>query len=197
MKKIILLSILLLAVLLNLFSCSKEAEYVPEYGTFYVSDGILQNTHVTLVIENETLTAPVTELSYALYDKCDFLVTYTREDMNRHNHYCLNLLEVYKDGAWQTAPICGASSLLANFGTTNMADPAEHQVQRQRMEFSHVDGEPGSFEWEDQLMRYCPLEPGVYRVRVQYDVYTDDENVKKPEGVPEAVAYFTVVAPTE
>ena len=64
MKKIILSSILLLAGLLSLFSCSKESEYVPEYGTFYVSDDILQNTLVTLSVENETLLSPVTTLSY-------------------------------------------------------------------------------------------------------------------------------------
>ena len=49
----------------------------------------------------------------------------------------------------------------------------------------------------EKMPYYMPLEPGLYRVRVKYRLYTDDENAYIPEEQLEAVAYFSVTAPTE
>lgn len=186
-------TVMLCVCVLGLFCGCKKEIAPPEYGAFYTTDGILQNSHVTLVIESENLVAPVTELSYALYDNCDFRVEYWRDG----NHYCHDLLEVYKDGKWQCAPVCGeAEHLMAGGRTNSNADPREHEIKHFSMNFSHVPGFHESSEEGNDLKRYCPLEPGAYRVRVQYFLETEDESVQLPQGKLEAVAYFTVTAPS-
>ena len=194
MKKRVLSLFLCVLLLFSLASCTEEevASVPPEYGTFYTADGILQNSHITLVIENESLVAPVTELSYALYDNSDFRVIF--DDMQRNNHKCINILEIYRDGEWQLAPMGGTGENLGNFADGNKADPKEHQVRKQEMEFSYIPTKTDNPELLDggALKRYYPLEAGVYRVRVWYSVYTTDESVQIPEGQLEAVAYFTV-----
>ena len=62
MKRIFTL-LLALLLLTSLASCNKEE---PEYGTFYVEDGITQNTLVTLTLKTDNLTAPVEQLSFSL-----------------------------------------------------------------------------------------------------------------------------------
>ncbi|MBE6631021.1 MAG: hypothetical protein E7624_09290 [Ruminococcaceae bacterium] len=178
MKKIILLSILLLAVLLNLFSCSKEAEYVPEYGTFYVSDGILQNTHVTLVIENETLTAPVTEFSYKILNA-------TTCEVQAQGEF---LLEIYLDGKWQKAAEAPADdAIVIEPGILpRKISPRSGKNYVAQFEKKGTSHKAGTYAW---------LYEGVYRIRIQYHIDTDEPETEKPEGVPEAVAYFTVKAP--
>ena len=180
MKKIILLSVLLLAGLLSLFSCSKESEYVPEYGTFYVSDDILQNTLVTLSVENETLLSPVTTLSYEVQNESAFDV--------HTDGKCL--LEIYLNGEWQEAPDAMPENAIVIerpvLPQKIFSGSKEDYVAHFAMEgTSHVAG------------TYALLNEGAYRVRVQYSVFMDAPNVEIPQGQLEAVAYFTVVAPTE
>ncbi|MBE6630442.1 MAG: hypothetical protein E7624_06300 [Ruminococcaceae bacterium] len=176
---------LLLAVLLltSLVSCSKEE---PTYGTFYVENGIMQNTSVTLRLKEDTFVAPVTDLEYVLSDNGDFGVNL--DEGRRMNTAVEDVLEVYGgNGHWSLAAI--EDDYNGEMGYSwERGDPTARREHTLKMRFvEKKSGEAG----------YRYLEPGFYRVRVKYSLYTDDESVYIPEEQLEAVAYFTVVAPTE
>lgn len=201
MKK---LCLILLLIPLLLCGCKKEPqdEVQPYYGEFFTQDGIAQNTGVVLLIQNETLVAPVTELSYALYDYVDFTVEAQPYHEN-NNRTCR--LEVYKDGAWQEAAWYGSGGDLANRGWLGTQEPTYRgalnrgsgKMYMEEPDLSIIDP---SVNWEEKgietldLFRetYYPLEAGIYRLRVKYYA------LEGPEGTAdtlyEAVAYFTVTA---
>ena len=166
---------LLLAVLLltSLASCSKEE---PEYGTFYVEDGITQNTLVTLTLKTENLTAPVEQLSFSLQETSDF---YVRQGTQ--------VIEKYTKGAWKEAPSIGSlKNEEADFSPEEL-DYRAHHTYDSKMTFQNATGIISLGP-----RYYLPLSPGSYRIRVKYSLYADDENAYIPEEQLEAVAYFTV-----
>ncbi|MBE6630443.1 MAG: hypothetical protein E7624_06305 [Ruminococcaceae bacterium] len=175
---------LLLAVLLltSLASCSKEE---PAYGTFYVEDGITQNTLVTLTLKTDNLTAPVEQLSFSLQETSDF---YVRQSTYISGTDCTHLIEKYTKGAWEEAPYRGISKNepTADFSPEEL-DYRAHHTYDGKMTFRTA---PGVIATEPR--HYLPLTPGIYRIRVKYSLYTDDENAHIPEEQLEAVAYFTV-----
>ena len=188
MKKRIFTLLLTALLLTSLASCSKQE---PEYGTFYKEEGILQNTLVTLVLETDELTYPVKEISYVLHDLSDYGVQrliYFSPSM------CCDQLEKYSNGKWVEARTQG------NYGPGTQY-PVYNQPSAEEGELPDADART-SYEitmefYGKNMPYYMPLEPGLYRVRVKYRLYTDDENAYIPEGRLEAVAYFTVTAPTE
>ena len=187
MKKRIFTLLLTVILLTSLASCSKQE---PEYGTFYKEEGILQNTLVTLVLETEDLTAPVQELSFSLQEKSDW---YVRQGTHIGGTNCTHLVEVYVDGVWKEVQCAGdlKREPLGNFSPDDL-DYQAHHTYDGKMTF-YAAQEDSLVE----LQHYVPLEPGLYRIRVKYSLYTDDENAYIPEEQLEAVAYFTVTAPTE
>ncbi len=188
MKKRIFTLLLAVILLTSLASCSKQE---PEYGTFYTNDGILQNSHIVLSIQSDKLTYPVKEISYVLHDLSDFGVQrliYFSPSM------CCDQLEKYSNGKWVEAKTQG------NYGSGTQY-PVYNQPSAEEGELPSADART-SYEitmefYGKNMLYYMPLEPGLYRLRVKYKLYTDNKDVKLPEGTTEAVAYFTVVAPTE
>lgn len=190
MKKRLLSLLLALLMLCTLAACSKSDEIPKEYGEFYTEDGILQNTHITLTIDTEELVAPVNELSYTLYEKCDFFI---KPVEHLKNSYCEDLVEKYQDGAWHEVPVCGNGTWrtgLENFEI--FASFGAHQTMEMSMSFLKIDSANHT-----TIAHYEPLEAGEYRLRVKYFVVAKDESVEIPEEQLEAVAYFTVTAPAE
>ncbi|MBE6630441.1 MAG: hypothetical protein E7624_06295 [Ruminococcaceae bacterium] len=184
MKKRIFTLLLAVLLLTSLASCSKEA---PEYGTFYTNDGIFQNSRILLTITSDNLTYPVTEISYVLHDLCDYGVV---RRIYFANSMCCDQLEKYTNGKWVEAPIQPDWS--------HNRDPLFHNPAKEQempAPFEHVSYEiTMKFSGENQAY-YRPLEPGIYRLRVAYTLYAEDENASIPEEVKEAVAYFTVKGP--
>lgn len=168
------------------------APIVLEYGKFEERDGILQNSHVTLTLDTPDLNAPVTKLSYTLQDNTDF---YVRYEWYAAASDFKDLLEVYVNGEWKQAASFG--EVLADrdgpyYGTD--IDPYDRESYRLGMNF----WKPYQIEGGDPSLmgkRYLALEPGEYRLRVKYTLYTEDESVEIPQGQLEAVAYFTVGEP--
>jgi len=183
---------LLLALLMScaLVACSKsdDAQTSREYGEFYTKDGVLQNTHITLTMDNESLSAPlpVRALSYTLHEKCDFRL---RVVDYMSGCECRDLIEIYQNGVWEEVAQCGSGGLSGPVLTVWGGDYAEHDTFQRDMVF--YDEEAAHY------LCYMPLEPGQYRLRVKYQAYAEDEGVEIPEGPFEAVAYFTVTAPAE
>ena len=178
MKRILLL--LLCLATLPCFACHKEEP--PEWGEFITEDGYVQNSLITAVLNTEELIAPVTELSYTLYDNTDFGIahnTYTNGNDKRTHR-----LEVYEDGEWKEAPIGG--SLNTDMGRLYVpdADPAAHRQFDYTLRLKTVG--------VDDMIQYLPLQPGSYRLIVRYILNTDDSNVTIPEGAHAALLYFTV-----
>ena len=185
MKKRIFALLLATLLLTSLASCSKQE---PEYGTFYKENGIMQNTLVTLHLKESTFVAPVTELEYVLSDNCDFGVNI--DEGRRANTAIDDVLEVYSgNGHWSLVAIEGFGGGEIGFDW-EPDDPAERWEHTLKMRFAEKKSGNSGYRY---------LEPGLYRVRVKYKLYTGDENVYIPEEQleAEAVAYLTVVAPTE
>ena len=96
MKRILAL-LLVLLLLFCTFGCKEEppenTEQPPkrEWGEFYRKDGYVHNTMISAVLNTNELTAPVTELSYTLYDNTDFgvSVTYYTETNDHRAHRLL------------------------------------------------------------------------------------------------------------
>ena len=204
MKK---LCLILLLIPLLLCGCKKKPqdEVQPYYGEFFTQDGIAQNTGVVLVIQNETLVAPVTELSYALYDQVDLVVVPEIPRYASNNRY--HQIDVYKDGVWVDAPWYGKANDLANRGTLQEGegDPTykgkiEGCIGSSVNMWQPDEGRYGDIDWAEKgvdpidLHRetYYPLEAGLYRLRVTYRVPDGPEGTA--DTVYEAVAYFTVTA---
>ena len=179
-----LLALLLGLLLLFCVGCKKES---PELGEFYEEDGIWQNTLITAELRDTDLTAPVTKLSYALIDNCDFRVIYCM--YNQGNDACDDLLERYVDGFWRTAPIAGNSStMMAGGQLDDGSDPREHKEYALEMECAGLPAGKIS-----GTHCYKPLEAGEYRLRILYRPKTDEdtEGIEIPQRC-EAVIYFTV-----
>ena len=184
------LSALFLALLMScaFVACNKsdDTQTSREYGEFYTEDGILQNTKITLVIENEAFVAPVSELSYAVYDQCDFFV-----DTVSYRH-CEETIEIFQDGTWQEVPKRGVEDRREIDWGPMVTNHEAHHIWRGSMSFVPTDEEDYI-----GILSYCSLNSGKYRLRVKYNAIAADENVEIPEGQLEAVAYFTVSAPAE
>ena len=204
MKK---LCLILLLIPLLLCGCKKEPqdEVQPYYGEFFTQDGIAQNTGVVLVIKNEALVAPVTELSYALYDQVDFGV---KVELYGPNNERTHRVDVYRDGAWEEAPWYGGGGTLDQKGMTlGEVDP----TYKGTVAISHDNGQMlfidpelrpkhedvdfdaiGLTQLDMYPQTYYPLEAGLYRLRVTYRVPDGPEGTA--DTLYEAVAYFTVTA---
>ncbi len=191
-----LLSLLLALLLLCVFAACDESDGIDdkgdgnkaskEYGEFYTEDGVLQNTKITLVIENEALVAPVSELSYAVYDQCDFFVDTVSY------RYCEGTIEIFQDGTWQEVSKRGVEAKNEIDWGPMVTNHEAHHIWRGSMSFVPTDEENYT-----GFLSYRSLNPGKYRLRVKYGAIAADENVEIPEGQLEAVAYFTVTAPVE
>lgn len=165
---------------------------VMEYGEFERKEGILQNSLITLTLDTTELNAPVNKLSYTLHDNTDFYVEY--QTLFAASDF-KDLLEVCVDGVWRQADTFG-EILVDRDGPYIHTEPDPYARESYRL---------GMYFWkpyqiqggEPTLMgkRYLALEPGEYRLRVKYTLYTEVEGVEIPEGQLEAVAYFTVTAP--
>ena len=188
MKKRLLSLLLAFLMLCTLISCDEapKGEDEKQYGEFYTEDGVLQNTKITLAIENETLVAPVSELSYAVYDQCDFFV-----DTVSYRH-CEETIEIFQDGTWQEVPKRGVEDRREIDWGPMVTNHEAHHIWRGSMSFVPTDEEDYA-----GILSYCSLNSGKYRLRVKYNAIAADENVEIPEGQLEAVAYFTVSAPAE
>ena len=192
MKKRVLALCLCLFLLLAFVACNQEEEPAPTLAptlaqsSFYTLDGMLQNTHVKLVVNTEALVAPVTELSYTLYDFSEYGVSPNKHLMGTK---CQTLLEVYRDGAWEEAPFSGGIErdvIEASYGKAFV--PAEQQKIDFKMTFS---GYPSDAK---TLRGYAYLTPGLYRLKMKCFFYADQEKETAQDRSGFAVAYFTVTA---
>jgi hypothetical protein len=187
MKRILAL-LLVLLLLFCTFGCKEEppenTEQPPkrEWGEFTTEDGYVQNSLITAVLNTEELVAPVTELSYTLYDNTDFGIVsdyYTNTNDERTHR-----LEICENGEWKQAPTGG--SLMTERGSLYVpdADPAAHRSFHYAMEMKLVGIEA--------MIQYRPLQPGSYRLIVSYILNTDDPDIEIPKGNHAALLYFTV-----
>ncbi len=187
MKRILAL-LLVLLLLFCTFGCKEEppenTEHPPkrEWGEFTAEDGYVQNSLITAVMNTEDLTAPVTELSYTLYDNTDFGIVsdYYTNGNDRRTHR----LEIYENGEWKEAPRGG--SYMTNMGHRYVPDddPAAHRQFDYKMQLELVV--------VDSAIQYKPLQPGAYRLIVSYILNTDDPDATIPDGSHAALLYFTV-----
>ena len=191
MKKRLLALCLCFLLLLSFVACDKEEEPAPESlkSSFYTVDGMEQNTHVKLVVNTESLVAPVTELSYTLYDFSEYGVS-----PNKHLNGtdCETLLEVYRDGIWEEALFSGGyirDILGGGYGKAFV--PAEQQKIDFKMTFSDYPPDATANR------SYAYLTPGLYRLKMKCHFYADQEKETAQDKSGFAVAYFTVTAPAE
>ncbi len=169
----------------NRYDAEKEVFYATAsftitdevYGVFETKDGILQNTNVILHIKKEKLEAPVVDPSHYLENNSAFDVEQQRYSMDNNYNY---LLEVLGDGVWKEAPTFG--------------EIIHEEVARKDFWLKEQIGSDAAALMDK---RYVALEPGEYRMRVKYTATCGVDGVEIPEGQLEAVAYFTVTAPTE
>ncbi|MBE6630347.1 MAG: hypothetical protein E7624_05800 [Ruminococcaceae bacterium] len=174
---------LLLAVILLIpcafLSCHEEVPNVepsdnetpPEpknYGTLYTDEnGRLQNDLITVEITNESLVAPVTKLSYNIYNEsaCYQSMENVYED-----------LEMKINGEWVQAP----AGVIQRVHRDTWSFFRPQKVRKGDVFFElGTDAE------------YFPLEPGEYRLIVTYPILMPTEIQIYP------TVEFTVVAPTE
>ena len=147
------------------------------YGIFEAKDGILQNTGITLTMNNKELTAPMVSVNARIQNDTCFEIEEQKYAANDNYSY---LLEVLADGVWKQAP---------TFGEIIREDGA-------RVDFWRPEQiESGVAALMDK--RYIALTPGEYRVRVKYVIVGEIEGAEIPDGQLEAVGYFTVTAPVE
>ena len=123
-----LFTLLLCLAMLFCLGCSQDPppeQDVREWGEFTTEDGYVQNSLITAVLHTEELFAPVTELSYTLYDNTDFGIVsdYYTNGNDRRTHR----LEIYENGEWKQAPTGG--SFMTEMGRVYVpdADPAAHR----------------------------------------------------------------------
>ena len=186
MKRILAL-LLVLLLLFCTFGCKEDpppAQKEGEWGEFYRKDGYVHNTMISAVLNTNELTAPVTELSYTLYDNTDFgvSVTYYTETNDHRAHR----LEIYLDGEWTEAPCTGDVTTNAGaLAPTPDADPAAHRKFDLTMDLhQHPDY---------AVIRYAPLERGAYRLIVTYSLTADDPGIEIPKRQHGYVLYFNVL----
>lgn len=173
-------SLFLCILLLFCVGCQKEE--APEWGEFIIKDGYVQNSLITAVMNTEDLTAPVTELSYSLYDNTDFGIVsdyYTNTNDKRTHR-----LEIYENGEWKEAPRGGSFMTDLGYLYRPDDDPAAHRQFDYGITLKRVG--------VDSEIQYKPLQPGSYRLIVSYILNTDDPNAEIPEGEHAALLYFTV-----
>ena len=189
MKRILIL--ILCFAMLFCFGCKqsdppKQENSEGEWGVFYNKDGYVHNTLITVVLNTtDHLTAPVTKLSYTLYDNSDFGITvdyYT--DTNDHRTH---RLEIFENGEWVEAPYNGTHMTLLSMGSLPDADPTAHRKFDLTMQLQHLENDQGA------PIRYEPLQSGAYRLIVTYTLNTDDPNVTIPKRAHGCVLYFNVL----
>ena len=181
-----LFTLLLCLAMLFALGCTQDPppeQDVREWGEFTTEDGYVQNSLITAVLNTEELVAPVTELSYTLYDNTDFGIVskyYTRETDKRTHR-----LEVYENGEWKEAPT-GGSDMMDSGAEVYLADydPAAHRQIDYTLRLNMVG--------VDSIIQYRPLQPGSYRLIVSYILDTYDPDVEIPKGDHAALLYFTV-----
>ena len=183
MKRLLLL--LLCLSMLFCLGCKTptQDDKVGEWGEFYSKDGYVQSSLISVMMDTTELTAPVTELSYSLYDNSDFgiVVTYYT-DTNDHR---LHRLEIYENGEWKEAPYSGSTMANRAFVYEPDTDPTAHRKLDFTMDL-HQREDPA-------IIRYDPLQPGAYRLIVTYTLSTDDPNITIPKKQHACVLYFTVL----
>ena len=173
-------SLFLCILLLFCVGCQKEE--APEWGEFIIKDGYVQNSLITAVLNAEELVAPVTELSYTLYDNTDFGIVsdyYTNTNDERTHR-----LEIYENGEWKEAPYGGSCMTDMGHHYVPDADPAARRQFDYKIKLKQV--------FEDSEIQYKPLQPGSYRLIVAYILNTEDPNATIPDGSHAALLYFTV-----
>ncbi len=174
--------LLLCLAMLFCIGC-QDGEPTGEWGEFYNKDGYVHNTLVTAVLNTTELTAPVTELSYTLYENTDFGITVNY--YNEGNDHRAHRLEVYQNNEWVEAPCTG--DVTTNAGAldpTPDTDPAAHRKFDLTMDLHQHQNYA--------VVRYAPLQSGAYRLIVTYTLSTDDPNVEIPKRHHGYVLYFNV-----
>ncbi len=166
MKRRLLAVLLLLLLLCALVACDKEVpnnehkegDIQPQknYGTFYTDEsGRRQNDLITVEITNEGLVAPVTQLSYNLYNE---------SECRPHRYNVFEYLEIKKDGEWVKAPCTEGFYYLTI--DQDAYDPPETFIAGQM----ELGGERG----------YLALEAGEYRLIVRMEISADGEKIVSP-----------------
>ena len=185
MKRILAL-LLVLLLLFCTFGCKEDlppAQKEREWGEFYRKDGYVHNTMISAVLNTNELTAPVTELSYSLYDNTDFGIVsdyYTNTNDKRTHR-----LEIYENGEWKEAPYGGSCMTDMGHHYVPDADPAAHRKFDLTMDLhQHPDY---------AVIRYAPLERGAYRLIVTYSLTADDPGIEIPKRQHGYVLYFNVL----
>lgn len=183
MKRLLL--VLLCLAMLFALGCTQDPppeQDVREWGEFTTEDGYVQNSLITAVLHTEELVAPVTELSYTLYDNTDFGIV--SDYYTNGNDWRTHRLEIYENGEWKQAPTGG--SFMTEMGRLYVpdADPAAHRQFDYTLKLKMVG--------VDSEIQYRPLQPGSYRLIVSYILNTDDPDIEIPKGKHAALLYFTV-----
>ena len=177
MKKRIFTLLLTALLLLSFASCKNEAFEPSVIGEFYEENGMQMNSSFQIAITEENLTAPVTSVSYNLYNtsNCGFF------DMG------FNILK-YQEGEWVLAP----------HKTDTMPEPGDeiHVDWEDRREFIKPTAVFSAEALCNGTWLY-PLEPGFYCLRVKKQIRIEKQAFGYEYVEIYMNAYFTVVAPTE
>ena len=178
MKKRIFALLLTALLLLSFASCENEAFEPSVIGEFYEEEGLKKNSSFQIAITEENLTAPVTSVSYNLYNtsNCGFF------DMG------FNILK-YQEGEWVLAPRKAYTEQELPGGSIHI-DWKDH---REFIEPSAVLSEKVTCDGT----RFYPLEPGFYCLRVKKQIRIEKQAFGYEYVEIYINAYFTVVAPTE
>lgn len=166
MKKRLLAVLSLLSLLCVLVACErevpndeqKEGDIQPQknYGTFYTDEsGRRQNDLITVEITNESLVAPVTQLTYNIYND---------SECQTHSSNVFEYLEVKKDGEWVKAP-CTEGFYYISVDSYFYVPP--EKIKTGQME---LGGESG----------YFALEAGQYRLIVVIEILANGEKSVSP-----------------
>ena len=173
MKKRLLLLFLCALLSFSLIACEKEE--ISVIGEFYTEDGLVKNLSFQIALTEDNLTAPVSSISYQLY--------------NTSNCYFYKMRDViskYEDGGWIEVMY---KDYQGSTGSTTL-DKAERELIAPKSVYDMqiiVDGENGHSN---------PLEQGVYRLvsSVQLKLW-DGETIDHIQIYP--TTHFTVTAPAE
>ena len=186
MKKLLCL---LCCLCLILCSCGSDTEPPAEepvvekqLGIFYTENGITQNTLVNIIFPEQTMEAPLRELTYQIQNDSDYKVyvlnTYTYFQRFEQEGYCI---EVYQDSKWTEPPNSGKNVSREDWEAEFLCD-AHFTSGVIPMHFVDPQAE--------YYRGYKELPAGLYRLRIPCIFQDPPADAAITEF--ELVAYFTV-----